>query len=112
MEITKIISQKQKENIHNVDAKMIYNKPYAQVIILTLKPGESLKPHKTPVDVFFFVLKGKSIVEIGDEKEQVSKDAIIHSPKDIMHYWYNESDDVLQIMVAKTPNPMKMKAEE
>ena len=36
---------------------------------MTIKPGKSLKKHVTPVDVFFYVLEGNGIVEIGDEKK-------------------------------------------
>jgi quercetin dioxygenase-like cupin family protein len=105
LEITKLSEKEPKGNIHNVDARLIYNKPYAQSIIISLKPGESLKPHKTPVDVFFYVLEGKGIVLIGEEKQEVSKDCIIHSPGKINHSWSNESESLLRILVAKTPNP-------
>jgi quercetin dioxygenase-like cupin family protein len=36
----------------------MYNKESAQAMLMSLKPGESLKPHKTPVDVFFFIVEG------------------------------------------------------
>jgi len=93
------------KNPHCVDARAIYNHENAKVMILTLKSGESLKRHITPVDVFFFVLEGTGIVEIGDEKKEVSKDTIIHSPANIVHCWYNNSGSPLRILVAKTPNP-------
>ena len=44
---------------------------------MTLKPGESLRRHITPVDVFFYVFEGKGVVEIGDEKKKVEKDSIV-----------------------------------
>ncbi|MCK4822789.1 cupin domain-containing protein, partial [bacterium] len=77
----------------------------AQVVHITLHPGESLKRHITPVDVFFYVLEGEGIIEIGDEKHTVQADTIIHSPAKIVHCWYNESDKPLRILVAKTPKP-------
>lgn len=55
--------------------------------------------------MFFYVLEGKDIVEIGDEKKEVEKDSIVHSPAKILHYWYNESNKHLRVMVAKTPKP-------
>jgi quercetin dioxygenase-like cupin family protein len=107
LEITKVGETPTSENPHGVDARQIYNHENAQVIVLTLQPGESLKRHITPVDVFFYVLEGKGIVEIGDEKREVSKDTIIHSPAKIIHCWHNNSDSKLRIMVAKTPKPTK-----
>ena len=105
MEITKVSETATSKNPHGVDARPIYSHENAQVIILTLNAGESLRRHITPVDGFFYVLEGKGIVEVGDEKKEVGKDTIVHSPAKIMHCWYNESDKPLRIMVAKTPKP-------
>ncbi|MCW4016553.1 MAG: cupin domain-containing protein [Candidatus Bathyarchaeota archaeon] len=105
MEITKVSETSSSKNAHGVDARPIYAHENAQVIILTLKSGESLRRHITPVDVFFYVLEGKGIVEVGDEKKEVEKDTIVHSPAKIVHCWYNQYDKPLRILVAKTPKP-------
>ena len=94
-------------NAHKVDARSIYDTPDAAITILTLKPGQALKRHITPVDVAFYVLSGTGIVEIGDEKQEVSEDTLIESPKDILHCWYNESDKPLRVMVIKAPRPAR-----
>ena len=99
-----------KDTPHKVDVREMYNLPDAQVMHITLQPGEALKPHKTPVDVFFYVLEGKVTVHIGDEKKQFTKDTIVESPKDIVHYLSNESDSITRILVAKTPNPQTSRA--
>jgi quercetin dioxygenase-like cupin family protein len=44
-------------NPHHVDARKIYESPHAVAVMITLQPGESLKRHVTPVDVFFYVLE-------------------------------------------------------
>ena len=93
------------QNPHKVDARKIYDKKNAQVVHLTLNPGESLKRHITPVDVVFYVIEGKGIVEIGDEKREVGPDILIESPAKIVHCWYNESNEVLRILVVKVPRP-------
>ena len=107
MEITKVSETAIMQNPFGVDARPIYSHKNAKVIILTLQPGQSLKKHTTPVDFFFYVLEGKGIVEVGDEKKEVEKDTIIHSPANVDHCWYNKSDCQLRILVAKTPNPIK-----
>ena len=73
MEITKTSETAIMKNPHGVDARAIYSHENAKVMILTLQPGQSLKRHTTPVDVFFYVLEGKGIVEIGDEKKKFAK---------------------------------------
>ena len=80
-------------------------KKNAQVVHITLNPGESLKRHITPVDVFFYVLEGKGIIEIGEEKKEVGPDTLIESPAKIVHCWYNKSNEGLKILVIKVPRP-------
>ena len=81
MKTTKIVNTSSFENVHGVEAKKIYADDNAQVIHMALQPGQSLKKHTTPVDVFFYILQGKGVVEIGDEKQEVEKDTLIESPK-------------------------------
>ena len=68
-------------------------------------PGESLKRHITPVDVFFYVLEGKGQVEIGEERVEVSTDMLVESPKGIPHRLMNEGDSPFRFLVVKTPRP-------
>ncbi len=96
-----------KENPYGVDARLLYETEHAQVVHLFLKPGEKLKRHVTPVDVFFYVLEGEGVVEIGDEKRKAKKDDLIDSPANIPHCWYNESNAPLRILVVKVPRPTK-----
>ena len=95
------------ENAHGVDARNLYNTEDAVITVITLEPGQSLKKHMTPVDVVFYVLEGTGVVEIGEEKEEVRKDTLIESPRDILHCWYNESSDPLRFMVIKAPRPTR-----
>ncbi|MFW5870200.1 MAG: cupin domain-containing protein, partial [Candidatus Sumerlaeota bacterium] len=92
-------------NPHRVDARNLLNTPDAMITIITLKAGEKLRRHITPVDVAFYVLSGKGVIQIGEEKEEVTADTLVESPKDIMHCWYNESEAPLRFMVIKTPRP-------
>ena len=105
MEIKKVDNAKVTDNPHNVDARKIYDTEHGQAVHMTLKPGESLKRHITPVDVFFYVLEGTGVVEIGDEKKKVGPDTLIESPAKIVHCWYNESNEILRILVVKVPRP-------
>jgi len=93
------------KNPHGVEAKKIHENENVQIVHMLLKPGECLKKHTTPVDVFFYILEGVGIVEIGDEKQKVSKDMLVDSPKDIPHCLYNEESEIFRVLVVKTPNP-------
>jgi mannose-6-phosphate isomerase-like protein (cupin superfamily) len=94
-----------KPNTHGVDARSLSDKENAQVVHITLQPGEALKKHITPVDVVFYVLEGRGVVEIGEERAVVEADTLIESPAKIAHRWINESQKPLRILVIKTPRP-------
>jgi mannose-6-phosphate isomerase-like protein (cupin superfamily) len=94
-----------KPNPHGVDARNLSDTENAQVVHITLQPGESLKKHITPVDVVFYVLQGRGVVEIGEERAEVGADTLIESPARIAHRWLNEGEETLRILVVKTPRP-------
>ena len=95
------------DNAHKVDARNLYNTEDAMITVIALEPGQSLKRHITPVDVAFYVLEGTGVVEIGEEKREVSKGTLVESPRDIVHCWYNQSGEQLRFMVVKAPRPSK-----
>lgn len=105
METRKISEEKPAKNPHGVDVRRVYESEHALSSIITLKPGEKLIRHITPVDVFFYVLSGTGMVEVGKEKETVTADTVIDSPKGIPHCWYNESSEDLRVLVVKAPRP-------
>jgi mannose-6-phosphate isomerase-like protein (cupin superfamily) len=91
------------ENPHQVDVRQLYNHDNAQAMHITLQPGQSLRPHITPVDVFFYVLEGSPDIQVGDEIISVEKDSLVESPKDIVHCISNKSNSVARILVVKAP---------
>jgi len=105
MKITDVAAVVSGPNPHHVDARKIYDMPHAMAVVITLQPGESLKKHITPVDVFFYVLEGTGVVEIGSEKETVTRDMLVESPAMIPHRWSNISDTVFRVLVVKVPKP-------
>jgi quercetin dioxygenase-like cupin family protein len=92
-------------NPHGVHTSKIYDQDNAQVVYMVLKPGESLKRHITPVDVFFYILEGKVVVEIGDERQEVGQDVLVESPARIPHLLANQSEGISRLLVVKAPRP-------
>ena len=105
MKITIVEETPIAETPHKLDIRKLYDNDSAQAMHITLHPGEALKPHITPVDVFFYILEGEPEVLIGDEKIQVQADSLVESPKDIRHCLYNNSNTVARILVVKAPKP-------
>ena len=105
MNIVNALQAPEMSNPHGVSARGLLATQHAQVVMVTLQPGEKLKLHITPVDVFFYVLEGVVTVEIGGEHRSVSADHLVESPVRIPHRLLNESDAVTRILVVKTPKP-------
>lgn len=105
MEIIKVVDTQIIETPHNLDVRKLYDKDSAQAMHIFLLPGQSLKPHITPVDVFFYILEGSPEVLVGKEKIQVEKDCLVESPKGIVHCIYNNSDAIARVLVVKAPKP-------
>lgn len=102
--IVKNVSDSQvQENPHGVDVRRMYDHDNAQAMHITLQSGQSLRPHITPVDVFFYILEGTPDVQIGDEIITTGKDSLVESPKDIIHCIFNKSDSIVRILVVKAP---------
>ncbi len=88
-------------NPHGVDVRRIFEGDKIQVAHITLKPGEQLKKHTTPVDVLFYVLEGTGVMEIGEEKKEVGQDTLIDSPANIPHCWYNHGTGTLRVLLLR-----------
>jgi len=106
MKISKVTETKIKDNPHGVNVRLLYDNDNAQAVHMQLEPGQSLKPHKTPVDVFFFVIEGTPDVLVGEEKLRVEPNSLVDSPKDIVHCIYNNTDKIVRVLVVKAPKPM------
>ena len=103
MKITNYRNAEKKDNPHGVSVKKLYDTEHTQVMHTELKPGDELKKHSTPVDVFFYVLEGEGVVEIGDEQETITKDMLVESPAKIPHRLMNESEGTFRFLVVKVP---------
>jgi len=106
MKIVNALQAPAAENPHKVNAAPLLSTEHAMVVHITLLAGEHLRRHITPVDIFFYVLEGSPIIEIGDEKRQVDADSLVESPAGIPHCLYNETQKQARILVVKTPRPV------
>ncbi len=93
------------DNPHGVDVRHLHTSPHVVVSQITLEPGEAVKPHKAPVDAFFYILEGAPTIEIEGETVVASADMLVPSTAGHLHTIRNEGDARARILLAKTPNP-------
>lgn len=103
MEIIHVFEEEEKENAHGVSVRQLHSTEHVQVVMITLQPGEALKKHVTPVDVFFYGLEGGGIVQVGDEQQPLAKDQMVHSPAKVPHLLANPGEEPFRFLVVKTP---------
>ena len=94
-------------NPHGVSARLLYDRPNAQAVHLSFQPGQALRRHITPVDVFFYILAGRGVVEVGEERLDVQADMLVESPAGIPHRIISADDAALKVLVVKAPKPTK-----
>jgi len=85
----------------NVDGREIFSSEKACVIHLCLKPGESVKKHSNPFDVFFYVLKGSGILEAEAEPEELHENDATYVKANILRGWTNHKHEELKILAFK-----------
>jgi len=90
---------------HGVDVRHLYTTKDVVVSQITLQPGEIVKPHKAPVDAFFYVLEGSPAIEIEDETIKAASGTLVPSSAGHLHCIRNASDAPVRFLVVKTPNP-------
>jgi mannose-6-phosphate isomerase-like protein (cupin superfamily) len=93
------------DNPHGVDVRHLYATPHVVVSQITLEPGEVVKPHKAPVDAFFYVLEGSPSIEIEGETVTAGPDTLVPSAARHVHAIRNEGEGRVRFLVVKTPNP-------
>jgi mannose-6-phosphate isomerase-like protein (cupin superfamily) len=91
--------------VHNISAYPLHANDHVMATMIVLQPGEAMRLHATPVDVFFYALEGTGVVEIGGERQTIVADMLVDSPARIPHRLMNESNAPFRFLVVKTPRP-------
>ena len=107
MQIVQAAKAPDSPNVHGVRSQVLLNTDEVQVVMITIQPGDGMKLHVTPVDVFFYGLEGTGIVEIGDERGEITADTLVNSPRGIPHRVSNPGEAPLRFLVVKTPHPSR-----
>ena len=93
------------DNPHGVDVRHLFKTAHVAASQIALVPGEVVKPHKAPVDVFFYVLEGAATIEIEGETATFAPGTLVPSSAGCLHTIRNEGLTRVRILVIKTPNP-------
>ncbi len=65
MHTTNLKDIENRTSLNGSKRSLLHSMIYAQAIHIILEPEEPIQKHAPPVDVIFYVLEGKGVVEIG-----------------------------------------------
>ena len=101
MKIITLEETKQKETPFKLDAKVFWSAKDADAIRLTVEPGKTIPPHKSPMPVLFYILEGEGKTIGGSEEVKIRKDTLLHSEVDELHGFENTGETPLRLLVIK-----------
>lgn len=104
MEIIKLNEVRGSINPRGIESKVVLKNPDTTVTKIMLKPDDVLGKHKVPVNVFFYVIKGKGTIGIGDEESVVEKNQIIVCPPNTMMTLKADQGEAFEVINVKTPS--------
>lgn len=73
----------------------------AELVFLTMLPGETLEKHKNPFDVIFFVVSGSGRLQIEEAEEILYKNDSIFIDNTKNRGWINNTNEKLVVLVYK-----------
>jgi quercetin dioxygenase-like cupin family protein len=85
--------------------RQLYDSPEAAVFHIQVSPGGSVTPHITPVDMEFYVLEGRGIFILGEEKRELEAGVLLQSPRGVPHGMTNPGPGTLRVLAIKNPRP-------
>ncbi|AFQ44962.1 helix-turn-helix domain-containing protein [Desulfosporosinus meridiei] len=56
-----------------------------------------------PGEEFYYVLKGKVLMQVGDKEYEMNEGDTIHFPSLLDHTWHNQSDEPVHMIAVLTP---------
>ena len=67
-------------------------------------PGSHQTPHHHAPEQVYLILKGKGIMRVGEEEDEVAEGDLIYIPSNVVHGIANLSQQVLAYLSASTPS--------
>ncbi|HXX87129.1 MAG TPA: cupin domain-containing protein [Candidatus Acidoferrum sp.] len=86
-------------------SKIPINGTKGLIRLLCFKPNQSVPLHKHPEgDEYFFVVKGKGRVRVGNEEIEVGSGTIVRAPANVLHQWKNGTEKLILLSVLIAPS--------
>lgn len=85
----------------DLEARKMFSSPHLEVIQLMLHPGEGMAPHVQPMDVVFFILSGRGILELENRIIESTEKSCIFVKAGVQRTWKNSGPGDFSLLVIK-----------
>ncbi len=72
--------------------------PNFSMRMFQIEPGGTIEPHSHPWEHEIYVLSGRGIIMIGNEKYEVEPNVAVFIPPNVSHSYQNDSDETLTFL--------------
>ena len=104
MKVIKMSEVKGEINKRGFLAKTLVEHKNATVKNLIISAGDIIPPHRVPVDVFFYIIKGKGTIVIGDSEALVVEGDIVTCPQNVYMSVKADQGVEFSFLNVKTPS--------
>jgi len=83
--------------------QVLYTGAHAQLVLMSLKPGEEIGDEVHEVDQFFYAVDGRGRIEIGGQPVEFEKGDAVLVPAHSRHNVINTDDESLKLFTIYSP---------
>ncbi len=87
----------------NIDGRIMFSCSRAEVIHLTLMPGNKLEMHDNLADVVFYMLQGSLFLLLEAGEKEIKTDSCLEIKRGILRGWENRRSEKARMLVIKLP---------
>lgn len=84
-----------------LNGRKMFSSPTAEIVHLSLKPGETVEKHSNPFDVVFYVLEGEATIEVDGVKAILKTDCSLEVKRDKPRGMSNNTEKDMRLLVFK-----------
>ena len=86
-----------------IGREMLSDKPEMRVALMSLEPGQELKPHKAPMRLLMYCVEGKGTFTVGEEEIEADVKTCILCDPMTPHGFRADKGSRLVVMAVVTP---------
>ena len=84
-----------------LNGRKMFSSAAAEIVHLTLSPGQQVDRHSNPFDVVFYMLEGEATLDIDGDKAILNTDCSLEVKRDIPRGMSNNTEKTIRILVFK-----------